>query len=143
MFFLIWPSPRDLSIARLFNLAAAERPQHCALVLTVFPSNLAKFHVQSSSKSPEIVQNVKYYFRPFKGSGPIFGKNWPVFALYFLKHKKYLVHTPFREISSKMRPIFIKNGSQSLKLRYLEITFFYREGLKIVLKFDQVGVQDG
>ena len=35
--FLIWPPPRDLSIARLFlcvffNLAAAERPQHCALV---------------------------------------------------------------------------------------------------------------
>ena len=28
----IWPPPRDLSIARLFNLAAAERTQHCAVV---------------------------------------------------------------------------------------------------------------
>ena len=42
------------------------------------------------------------------------------------KTQKYLVHTPFREISSK-RPIFIKNGSRSLKSRYLEITFLYKE----------------
>ena len=50
------------------------------------------------------------------------------------KTQKYLVHTQFQEIFSKTRPILAKNGSRDLKSRYLEITFFYRERLKIVLE---------
>ena len=57
-------------------------------------------------------------------------------SLWFVSYKtqKYPVVIRFHEILSKNRPIFAENGSRDLKSRYLGITFFYGEGLKIVLE---------
>ena len=46
-----------------------------------FPYNLAKLQVWRTSKSPGIVQNLKYQFRHFKFSVPNFQAKLPIFAL--------------------------------------------------------------
>ena len=44
------------------------------IFLIISPYNLAKFQFWRTSKSPEIAQNMKYQFWPFKVSRPIFSK---------------------------------------------------------------------
>ena len=62
-----------------------QKPEPKELFFTILYYNLAKFQVSRSFSSWLLLKNVKYQISRFKVSGPIFAKNWPVFAEYFLK----------------------------------------------------------